>query len=156
MSPQTKYLHHLHQSVTNPLPKSPNTPPPDPFPFPLSTTLAHSTRVPLFKCLFSASNLANCFLHPSHSNGQKLLFNCSCHLQSCSFANPFPHPGQCHLYSFSSKWDRKCPLRLKKPRVNVDPAWYCACEISNLVFVVDLDALACTSSRHVRFGYLCR
>ena len=33
-------------------------------------------------------------------------------------------------------------IRLKKPRVNVDPAWYCACEISNLVFVVDVGALA--------------
>jgi len=67
---------------------------------------------------FSASRRANGFLHPSHVNGRWLECSCSCRLQSCWRANPFPQPGHLHWKGFSSLCDRMCPLRLKC-RVNV-------------------------------------
>ncbi|KAF8147486.1 hypothetical protein B0H34DRAFT_834532, partial [Crassisporium funariophilum] len=83
-------------------PPYPSIPPIPPIPLapatsnPASSSTAHRPRTLRPRLTpqmpISASILANCFLHPSHSNGLKLLCSCSCRLQSCCRAKPLPHP----------------------------------------------------------------
>ena len=109
-SPQTKYLHHLHQSAAT---HHHLLPSPSLSPQPSTLRIHLILQMP-------TQSMHPHKLFPVTLKRLEITAQLFVSFTIMSSSKPFPTSGSMRLYGFSSKCGRKCPLRLDR-RVNVDP-----------------------------------